>query len=267
MKIENTDAVQVCLRCIGTNDDYVLCLIFDENNHLLITLWSLNEHDEILPMRFAFNYNHETSPHLFDLSLDNNEILYIASINGDIQILDLLKIKPKIKVQNLSVDDTIQQLNILSNQILDRLVCLSDDIIAISTEKHISLVDRKNMSKTVKTIDLYGDLFNWDMINEDDDHNRILITVDSSQQFITVYRQGQDFSSALNLMKIEFRSNVHYIKFIQTTTIMDSDDKKRSYILILLDDYTIQLLATNQFSQSSLQPSGLFTRIKNYNVR
>jgi hypothetical protein len=67
-------------------------------------------------------------------------------------------------------------------------------------------------------------------------------------------------------MKINFRSNVENIKLIQTTTIMDNDEKKKSYILILLDDETIQLLDTNQLSQASLQPNGLFTRVKYYNV-
>ncbi|CAF3325103.1 unnamed protein product, partial [Rotaria sp. Silwood2] len=86
------------------------------------------------------------------------------------------------------------------------------------------------------------------------------------KQFIKIYREEKNFSSSLNPMKIEFRSNVEYIQLIQTTTIMDKDEKKKTYVLILLDDETIQLLDTNQLSQSSLQPKGLFTRIKNYNV-
>ena len=103
------------------------------------------------------------------------------------------------------------------------------------------------------------------MISQDD-HNRILVTIDSGQQFITIYRQENNNSSILNQMKINFRSNVEDIKLIQTTTMMDNDEKKKSYILILLDDQTVQLLDTNQLSQASLQPSGLFTRIKDYDV-
>jgi hypothetical protein len=104
------------------------------------------------------------------------------------------------------------------------------------------------------------------MINQDD-NQRILITIDSSQQFITIYRQEKDSSSLFTQFNIQFRSNVEYIKLIQTTTIMDNDEKKKSYVLILLDDETIQLLDTNQISQASLQPEGLFTRIKSYNVK
>ncbi|CAF3973360.1 unnamed protein product [Rotaria sp. Silwood2] len=264
-QIENSTNVDVCLRCIGANDDYVLCLIFDENNYVLITLWSLNEHIEILPMRFAFIYNNESSPSLFDLPSNNNENLYLASVNGDIRILNLLEIKIKTKVLSLSSDDTIQQVTILQNQQLDRLVCLSDDKIAISTAEHITLFDRKNLSEILQTININKELFSWNMINQDD-HNQILITIDSSQQFIKIYREEKNFSSSLNPMKIEFRSNVEYIQLIQTTTIMDNDEKKKTYVLILLDDETIQLLDTNQLSQSSLQPKGLFTRIKNYNM-
>ncbi|CAF0728007.1 unnamed protein product [Rotaria sordida] len=264
-QIENSTNVEVCLRCIGANDDYILCLIFDENNHVLITLWSLNEHIEMLPMRFAFVYHNESSSSLFDLPSNNNENLYLASINGDVRILDLLKIKTKTKVLSLSSDDTIQQVTVLQNQELDRLVCLSDDIIAISTTKHITLFDRKNFSKILQTINLNEQLFSWNMINQDD-HNKILVTIDSNQQFITIYRQEKNILSSLNQMKIEFRSNVQYIQLIQTTTIMDNDEKKKTYILILLDDQTIQLLDTNQLSQSSLQPKGLFTRIKNYSM-
>jgi len=216
-------------------------------------------------MRFAFIYHDITSPDLFDLSSDNNKILYLATIDGDIRILDLLKIKANTKVQTLSIDDTIQQQKILSDEELDRLVCLSDEIIAISTSKHIRLFDRKNFSNILQQINLNETLFSWNMISQDD-HNRLLVTIDSTQQFITVYRQENNSSSSFNQMKINFRSNVENIKLIQTTTIMDNDEKKKSYILILLDDETIQLLDTNQLSQASLQPNGLFTKVKYYNV-
>jgi len=219
----------------------------------------------MLPMRFALINHDITSPNLFDLSSNNNEILYFATIDGNIRILDLLKIKINTKVQILPVDDNIQQISILPNQELDRLVCLTDDIIAISTSKHIVLYNRKNFSTILQKININESLFDWNMINQDD-HNRILITIDSTQQFITVYRQEKDFSSSFNREEIQFRSNVEYIKLIQTTTIMDNDEKKKSYVLILLDDQTIQLLDTNQLSQASLQPNGLFTRIKSYNV-
>jgi len=220
---------------------------------------------EMLPMRFAYICHDITSANLFDLSLNNNEILYFATIDGNIRILDLLKLKTNTKVLNLSVDDTSQQLSILPDEELDRLVCLTDDLIAISTGKHIVLFDKKNFSKILQKININESLFDWNMINQDD-HNRILITIDSTQQFITVYRQEKDFSLLFNREEIQFRSNVEYIKLIQTTTIMDNDEKKKSYVLILLDDETIQLLDTNQLSQASLQPDGLFTRIKNYNV-
>jgi len=216
-------------------------------------------------MRFAFIYHDITSPNLFDLSLNNNEILYLATIDGNIRILNLLKIKINTKVQNLPIDDTIQSFSILPNDELNHLVCLTDDLIAISTCTHIILFDKKNFSKILQKINLNDLLFDWNMINQDD-HNRILVTIDSTQQYITIYRQEKDFSSSLNLQKIQFRSNVEYIKLIQTTTIMDNDEKKKTYILILLDDQTIQLLDTNQLSQATLQPNGLFTRIKNYNV-
>jgi hypothetical protein len=218
----------------------------------------------MLPMRFAFIYHDITSPYLFDLSSNNNEILYLATVNGNIRTFDLLKIKSNTKVQTLPIDDTIQQLSILPNEELDRLVCLTDDLIAISTNTHINLFDRKNFSKIIQKINIKETLFDWNIINQDD-HNRILITIDLSQQFITIYRQEKDDLS-LNPQKIQFRSNVQDIKLIQTTTIMDNDEKKKTYVLILLDDQTIQLLDTNQLSQSSLQPKGLFTRIKNYNV-
>ena len=94
----------------------------------------------MLPMRFAFIYHDITSPDLFDLSSDNNKILYIATVDGDIRILDLLKIKPNTKVQSLPTDDTIQQVAILPDEELDRLVCLSDDIIAISTKRTYNVI-------------------------------------------------------------------------------------------------------------------------------
>ncbi|CAF3555173.1 unnamed protein product [Adineta steineri] len=265
LQLENKEDVTVCIRCIGANDDFVLCLIFDECNHVLITLWSLNEHDEILPMRFAYIYHNVSSPDLFDLPLSNNEILYLATIEGNIRIFDLLKIKPNTKLQNLFTDDSIQQVNILPNEELDHLVCLSDDIIAISTTEYITLFDRKDLTKIIQKIRVDESLFSWKMIIQED-HNRILITVDAKQQFITLYRQENNSSSSLNQMKINFRSSVESIKLIQTTTIIDNDDKKKTYVLILLDDNTIQLLDTNQLSQASLKPNGLFTRIKDYNI-
>ena len=218
-------------------------------------------------MRFALIDHNITSSDLFDFSSNNNnEILYFATIHGDIRIFDLLKIKMNTKVQTISIDDTIQQFHILSNEILDHLVCLSDDIIAISTTESINLFDRKNLSKILQKISIKESLlFDWNMIIQDD-HNRLLITIDSSQQFISIYSQEKDISSSLNIMKIQFRANVEYLKLIQTTTIMDNDEKKKSYVFILLDDQTLQLLDTNQLSQASLQPNGLFTRIKHFNV-
>ena len=100
-----------------------------------------------------------------------------------------------------------------------------------------------------------------------DDLNHLLITNDLNQQFITLYRQDKNLLSIQNQIKIEFRSYVKYIKLIQTTTMIDNDERKKPYVLILLYDQTIQLLDTNKLSQASLQPKGLFTRIKNYNVR
>ena len=68
-------------------------------------------------------------------------------------------------------------------------------------------------------------------------------------------------------MKIQFRSNIHFLKLLQTVTIMNDDEQLRTYVLIQLSDETIQLLDTNQISQqTSLQPNGLFTRIKNFHV-
>jgi hypothetical protein len=219
----------------------------------------------MLPLRFAFISHNVTSPNLFDIPSNNNEILYLASVDGNLRILDLLKIKTNSKVQILSVDDTVQQVNVLQNQELNNLVCLSDDIIAISTEKKLYFFDRKDFSKILQTINLHESIFDRNMFIEDD-NNRLLISNDYGQQFITIYRQEKNCSSILNQMKIQFRSNVEYIKLIQTTTLIDNDDKKKSYVLILLDDETIQLLDTNQLSQASLQPTGLFTRIKYYNV-
>ncbi len=216
-------------------------------------------------MRFAFIYHDITSPNLFDLSSNNNEILYLATINGNLRRLDLLKIKINTKVQILPIDDCIQQFSLLPKEELVRLVCLTDDLIAISTKEHIVLFDRKNFSTILQKINLTEILFDWNMINQDD-HTRILITIDSSQEFITIYRQEKDSSSSITPKKIQFRSNVQYIKLIQTTTMMDNDEKKKTFVLILLDDETIQLLDTNQLSQASLQPEGLFTRIKNYDV-
>ena len=219
----------------------------------------------MLIMRFAFISHEITSPTLFDLSA-NNEILYLATLDGTIRILNLLKIKTNTKVQNLSIDEAIQQVQVLPNEELECLVCLFDGLIAISTSKHIVLFDRKNFSKIYQTINITQSLFQWNMINQDD-NQRILISIDSSQQFITIYRQEKDLSSPFTQFNIQFRSNVVSIKLIQTTTIMDNDEKKKSYVLILLDDETIQLLDTNQISQASLQPEGLFTRIKSYNVK
>lgn len=219
----------------------------------------------MLPLRFAFIYYHRTSVDLFNLSLNNDEILYLANVDGDMWILDLPKIKPRTRVQTLSIEDGIQQLTVLQNQQLKRLVCLSDDIIVISTEEHIILFHAKDFSKILRKISLNASLFNWHMI-EQDDHRSLLVTVDSSQKFITIYRQENDSLTSFTEMKIEFRSNVNYIQLVQTTTIMDNDESKKPYMLILLDDQTIQLLDTNQLSQSSLQPKGLFTRIKSYNV-
>ncbi|CAF5224889.1 unnamed protein product, partial [Rotaria magnacalcarata] len=120
LQIENSADVDVCVKAVGANDDYILCLIFDENDHVLISLWSLHEHDEILPMRFTLIYHNKSSLNLFDLPANNSEHLYIASTDGDFRMLDLLKIKPKTKVLALSTDDTAQQSNVLQNKQLDR---------------------------------------------------------------------------------------------------------------------------------------------------
>lgn len=266
MQTDDSLNVEVYLRSIGSNDDFILCLIFDENSHVLLTLWALNEHVEMLPMRYGLIYHDVSALNLLDFTSNNNEILYLASVDGILRIFDLLKIKPNTKVQNLLIDDAIKQENILPNEELDHLVCLANDLIAISSTTYINIFHRKNLSKTLQKISLNQTLFDWNMISQDD-HHRILITIDSGQQFITIYRQEKDFSSTLKEEKIQFRSDVEFVKLIQTTTIMDNDEKKKTYVLILLDDQTIQLLDANQLSQASLQPNSLFTRIKNYHVR
>ncbi|UJR33443.1 hypothetical protein I4U23_020888 [Adineta vaga] len=264
-EIKNTAYIDVSLRCIGANDEYVLCLIFDECNQALITLWSLNEHVEMLLMRFAFLYLETTSSYLFDFPLNNNEILYLATIDGYICTFDLIKIKSNTKVQTFTKNDTlISQMYILPDEELDRLVCLANDQIAISTKTYIALFDRKNLSTILQKISINKSRNDWNMIIQDDDHQHVLITIDSTYQFITIYRQDQ--TSNLNQMKINFRSNVQDLKLIQTTTMLNNDEKKKVYVLILLDDETIQLLEINQLSQASLQPNGLFTKIQNYNI-
>lgn len=240
-------------------------MIFDENNHILLTLWSLNEHIEILPMRFALIYHNVSSKDLYEIPSNNNEHLYLACVNGDFRMLDLLKIKPRAKVQVLSNDDTSQHSTVLQNQELNRLVCLTNDIIAISTTNQINLFGQKDISKILQTINFTNQLFSWNMINQDD-NTKILMTIDSSQKFITIYHQEKDIQSSLKSLQIEFRSNVKYIRLIQTTTIMDNEEKKKTYVLILLDDHTVQLLDTTQLSQSSLKPKGLLTRMKSFNV-
>ncbi|CAF1017635.1 unnamed protein product [Adineta ricciae] len=263
-EIKDTLNVSVSLRCVGANDDYVLCLIFDECNQALITLWALNEHVEILIMRFAFLNLEITSPDLFDFPINNNEIVYLATTDGYLRTFDLIKIKSNTKVQTLTTEDTlIPQVHILPNEELDRLVCLSDDLIAISTKKQVMLFDRKDLSTIVQQIPISESRYAWNMITQDE-HRHVLITTDASQQFITIYRSDQ--TSKLNEMQVNFRANVQDLKLVQTTTMMDNDEKKKAYVLILLDDETIQLLDTNQLSQASLQPTGLFTKIRNYNT-
>lgn len=253
------------LRCIGANDDYILCLIFDENNHLLLSLWSLNVHEELLLMRFALISHEVTSPQLFGLFENNNEVLYVATVSGLLRMINLLKVKSNSKVQTLSTDESIEQLSILPEGSVESLVCFTDDLMALSTSEFLVLLDRKMPSKILQKIPFNQTLYSWTMINQEDQH-RMLITVNADQKFITLFRQEKDFSSPSSQIKIEFRSNVNDIKLIQTTTMMDNDEKKKTYVLILLDDQTIQLLDTNQLSQASLQPEGLFTRIRNYHV-
>lgn len=257
--------VDVSLRCIGANDDYILCLIFDENNHLLLSLWSLNEHEELLLMRFAFISLEVTSTDLFDLFENNNENLYLATVDGVLRVINLLKVKTNSKVQNLSTDETIEQYPLISEGGVERLVCFNGDLMGLSTSEYLLLIDRKFPSKIFQKIPFHQTLYYWTLMNQDDDQ-RILITVNSDQKFITLSRQEKDPSAKFTPMNIEFRSTVSDIKLIQTTTLIDNDEKKKTYVLILLDDYTIQLLDTNQLSQASLKPEGLFTRIRSYNV-
>ena len=215
-------------------------------------------------MRFAFLYLQVTSPDLFDFPLNNNEMLYLATTDGHLRTFDLIKIKSNTKVQTLTIDDTlIPRIHILPDEILDHLVCLADDLIAISTVKDVILYDRKNLSIILQKIPISESRYAWNMMTQDD-HRHVLIITDINQKFITIYRQDQ--SLKFNEMQINFRANVEDIKLIQTITMMNNDEKKKVYILILLDDETIQLLDTNQLSQASLQPNGLFTKINNYNV-
>ena len=266
-QIDDSINVNVALRCIGADDNYILCLIFDEYDQALITLWALNDHSEILPMRFAWLFLEVSSTDLYDFSSTNNEMLYLATTEGDLRIIDLLKIKVNVKVQNLSQDATIQPIALVTKQTLTRLVCLTGELMAVSTTKPaIHIFDRKDLSKILQTIDFKDPLFSWHLLNLDE-HNRILITVDVSQNFISIYRQDKDQFLSVNQLKITFRSFVESIDLIQTTTLMDDDDqKKKPYVLILLNDQTVQLLDTNQLSQASLQPQGIFAKLKQYQV-
>lgn len=256
------------LRCIGANDEYVLCLIFDEYFHCLVTLWSLNEHDEILPMRFAYLYLEVTSPYLFDFQMNsNNEILYMGTDEGYVRIIDLLKLKPNTKVQNLPNDEIAQKILVLQDKKFDALVCLTEDIIVLSTAKQLFLFNRNNYSEILQQLKFKEQLSDWKIVQEKNSNRRILLTVDTNCLFLTVYRQENSFQSKFTQMKIQFRSNIHFLKLLQTVTIMNDDEQLRTYVLIQLSDETIQLLDTNQISQqTSLQPNGLFTRIKNFHV-
>ena len=225
----------------------------------------MNEHEELLLMRFVFISHETTSTDLFDLFENNNETLYLATDDGVLRIINLLKVKTNTKVQNLSTDETIEQLALIPEGGVERLVCFSDDLLGLSTSEYLLLIDRKFPSKIFQKIPFQQTLYYWTLINQED-HQRILITVNSTQKFITISRQGTDPSAKFSPINIEFRSTVSDIKLIQTTTLIDNDDKKKTYVLILLDDLTVQLLDTNQLSQASLQPVGLFTRIRNYNV-
>ena len=218
-------------------------------------------------MRFAYVLKCTTSPNMFDLSSDANETLYLATRQGDVRVLNLLKMKNSNKVQNLPVDEPAShQYTILPVQEWNRLERLTDTLVAVSTIRSIRLFHRDDFSSILRTIELAELLFSWTLMVQDD-HRRTLITVDASQQFISVYRPADDGLVISDPMQIQFRSHVQFIKLIPTTTIIDSDETKKIYVLILLDDDTLQLLDTNQLSPSSLQPNGMYTRIRNYHVR
>ena len=267
MASDLTENVKVCLRCIGADDDQILCLIFHETKQVLITLWSLNDHVELLPRRFAYVLYCTTSPNMFDLSSDANDTLYLATGQGDVWVLNLLKMKTTTKVQNLTVDESAShQYTILPGQEWIHLKRLTDTLIAVSTSRTICLFHRDDFWSMLQTIEIAELLFSWTLMIQDD-HRCTLITVDSSQQFISVYRPADDGLAISDPMKIQFHSCVEFIKLMPTTTIIDSDETKKVYVLILLDDDTLQLLDTNQLSPSSLRPNGMYTRIKNYHVR
>lgn len=264
--INDIKNVEVSLRCIGADDSYVLCLVFDECDQVLITLWALNDHSEILPMRFAFLFLEETSLELFDLSPTNNEMFYLTTATGDLRILDLLKLKANRKVQSLELDETIRPITLLSGQTLTRLVCLTGELMAVSTATpSIHIYDRRDLTKTLQTIVIKDPLSSWHILNFDEYH-RILITLDASLDYISIYQQERDQYLSSNPLKITFRSHVDSIDLIQTTTMLDDDEKKKPYVLILLNDQSIQLLDAYQLSQASLQPYGLFAKIKQYQV-
>lgn len=264
--VENSEDVRVRIRCAGSNDEFVFCLIFDQIGQILFSLWALNEHEEILPLRYAALFLQTSSIDLFDFVPKNDGFLYLTSINGDFRLVDFVKLKTNSKVQNLSNDENVQQVRFVVDQPLNRFVCLENDLAVVSTITSINVFDRKNFNEILQRISIDQPLFTWQMNNQIIEKN-LLITVDAGQQILSIYHQGTDRPISTDVMNIQFRSFVQSIDLLQTTTMLDNDETKKIYALILLNDKTLQLFDTTQLSQANLEPKGLFSKIKNENVR
>jgi hypothetical protein len=264
-QINNRNRVKVSLRCVGIDEEFIICFVFDEVQHVLLTLWSLSGHQEILLMRSIWFVPDASSLSLVDLSIKNHDICYLATTTGDLHVFDIFKLKGNNKVQNLSSDDAVQQFQILLGEDLDRLMCLNDDRLVISTTASINIFDRTDLSHALRTIPIGNALHSWSII-EFEAYKQLLITVDSEQQFISIYQLAENQLQSTNEMTIEFRSYVTSINLFKTKTMMDNDDNAKVYVLISLFDMTIQLFDTNQLSQASLKPTGLFSKVKNVDV-
>lgn len=237
-------------------------MIFDELNRVLLTTWSLTVHEEILPMNAGLILQEFSSPLMFDIRGSFNETLYLMTNTGNLRVVDLPKLKTNGKVSAFSSEEAIQQFSLLPGEYITSLSCSSTDLIVVSTVRTLFLFERQNPKNLLQKIPFETEIFSWKILNQDEG-NRVLLTIDETRKTVYLFRQDKGNQFPTNPIKIEFRSMIKSINLLESTPMMENDDKKKIFALMLLDDRSFQYLDTSQMSENALQPEGLFSKIQN----
>ncbi|CAF1536568.1 unnamed protein product, partial [Didymodactylos carnosus] len=248
LPLNSSDNALVSVRCVG---DYVLCLVFDSAKARgSITLLALYEHIEILPLYVSYYYNGVTSPDTFDLTPE--QILYLSTEDGIVWILNIQKIlTEKGQQKSISLDNEYQY-KICDDKIEDyveKLQCRQNKIF-ISFTNNIKIFDTN--FQLLETLSNHMSDIVW-CVNETSD---VLVTIRNYNQFEMIKLNEH------KTVSIQFLSNVLNAELINTKTMLT--DERQCYLLLLLDDHSIQLLDINGLSQNSLIPDGLYTKIKTF---